>query len=114
MNISRFKLVTKFLFGGGFAGVLDYALDCANSLVAKLPGARQDEIKLYLVYARKTLDTLDNISWLCPKKWQKAYYATIQAFADVVSAMEDLTLTSDELTKIAESFQLAYAAWRAE
>ena len=113
MNISKFKLVIKFLFGGGEAA-LDYVLDCANTLAAKLPDAKKDEIKGYLAIAEKTLETLDAVSWLCPARWQKAYWATTQAFANLVSALDDLTLTADEITHVANAFQLAYAAWRAE
>lgn len=113
MNISKFKLVLKFLFGGG-ESALDYVLDCANTLAAKLPDAKKEDIKGYLAIAKKTLDTLDAVSWLCPARWQKAYWATTYAFADLVDALDDLTLTADELAKVANAFQLAYAAWRAE
>ena len=113
MNISKLKIVWKFLFGGREA-VLDYILDTANSLVAKISDAKQEEVKGYLAQAESILATLDKYSWLCPQKWLAAYTATLSAFADVVAALSDLKLTPDEVTQICAAFQSAYAAWRAE
>ena len=111
--MSKIKIVWKFLTGGREA-VLDYILDTANSLVAQISEAKQEEVKGYLAQAETILATLDKYSWLCPQKWLAAYTATLSAFADVVSAMSDLKLTSDEVTQICAAFQTAYAAWRAD
>lgn len=113
MNISRLKLGWKFLTGGP-TGVLDYALDVANSLADRIPTAKREAIAGYLATARKVMGTLDAISWLCPAKWLPAYNLTLQAFADLVSALEDLRLTQDELRQTVDAFRVAYAAWRAE
>ena len=113
MNISKFTIVWKFLTGGR-EGVLDYALDCANNFAAKIPDAKQEELKGYLETAQKVLDTLSGLSWLCPKRWLAAYQQTVQAFADLVDALSDLKLTADELAKVSDAFRLAYASWRAE
>ena len=113
MNISKLKLVWKYLTGGKSA-VLDYVLDVANSFVAKLDGAKQDELKGYLSAARNVLATLIDCEWLCPKKWRNEYAQTLGAFGDLVDALGDLELTPDEIAKVSQSFQLAYAAWRAE
>ena len=51
MTISKLKLIWKFLFGGKEA-VLDYVIDVANNLVAKISDAKQDEIKGYLAVAQ--------------------------------------------------------------
>ena len=113
MNISKLKLVWKYLTGGKSA-VLDYVLDVANSFVAKLDGAKQSEIKEYLTMARQVLSTLIDCEWLCPKKWRNEYAQTLAAFGDLVDALGDLELTPEEIAKVSQSFQLAYAAWRAE
>ena len=113
LNISKFTIVWKFLTGGR-EGVLDYALDCANSFAAKIPDAKQEELKGHLETATKILNTLDGLSWLCPKKWLNAYGNTISAFADLVSALSDLQLTADEIATVTTAFQTAYASWRAE
>lgn len=113
MNISKIKLVWKFLTGGR-EGVLDYALDIANTFADRLADAKKDGIKSYLATACNILDTLDSLLWLCPKKWRHAYVLTVQAFADLVSALDDLKVTPDELTAVCNAFRLAYAAWRAE
>ena len=113
MNISKIKLAWKFITGGR-EGVLDYALDVANTFADRLADAKKEDIKDYLSTARSILNTLDSLSWLCPSKWRQAYALTLSAFADLVAALNDLKLTQDELTAICDAFRIAYAAWRAE
>ena len=113
MNISKLKLAWKFITGGR-EGVLDYALDIANTFADRLPDAKKEDIKDYLATARNLLATLDSLSWLCPSKWRPAYVLTLAAFADLVDALDDLKVTQDELTAVCNAYQLAYASWRAE
>ena len=113
MNISTIRLGWAFLTGGP-TKVLDYVLDCANSLVDRLPDAKKAEVEGYLATAHKVMETLDAISWLCPKRWKTACGLTVQAFADVVAALSDLRLTQEEATSVCNSFKLAYASWRAD
>lgn len=113
MNISKLKLTWKFITGGR-EGVLDYALDTANTFTNRIPDAKKEELKDYLATARRILGALDSISWLCPANWLHAYTLTVDAFADLVAALEDLKITREELTAVCNSFQLAYSAWRAE
>ena len=113
MNISKIKLAWKFITGGR-EGVLDYALDVANTFVDRLADAKKEDLKSYLTTARNILDTLNSLSWLCPSKWRRAYELTVYAFANLVSALNDLKVTQDELTGVCNSFRIAYAAWRAE
>ena len=113
MNISKLKFVWNFLTGGR-EGVLDYALDCANTFADRLADAKREDIKLYLSTAHSILGTLDSLSWLCPSKWRQAYNVTLSAFADLVAALNDLKLTPEEFTAVCNAFRIAYAAWRAE
>ena len=113
MNISKLKIVWKFLTGGG-TGVIDYVLDVGNTIANRLPDAKKEEVGRYLATARKVLDTMGAVSWLCPKKWRQAYALTLSAFSYLVAALDDLKVTQDELTAVCNSFQLAYAEWRAE
>lgn len=113
MKISKLKIAWKFVTGGR-EGVLDYALDVANTFAARLADAKKNDIKEYLATAQSILDTLNSLSWLCPKKWLRAYTLTLSAFADLVDALEDLKVTPDELTAVCNAFRIAYAAWRAE
>lgn len=113
MNVSKIKIAFKFIFGGPEA-VLDYVMDCANSLADKLPDAKKEDVKGYFETATKTLNTLDAVSWLCPQKWRGAWDATVAAFSSLVAALADLKVEKDELAKVADAFRLAYAAWRAE
>lgn len=113
MNISKLKLAWKFITGGR-EGVIDYALDVANTFADRLADAKKEDLKSYLATASNILGTLDSLSWLCPSKWRHAYALTLSAFADIVSALDDLKVTKDELTAVCNAYQLAYAAWRAE
>ena len=113
MNISKIKLVWKFLTGGREA-VLDYILEIANNLVGKLATAKRDEIKGYLSTAQSILAKLDAYSWLCPSKWQNAYTVTLAAFADVIAALEDLKVTTDEVNGVIAAFQNAYCSWHTD
>lgn len=113
MNISKLKLAWKFITGGR-EGVLDYALDVANTFADRLPNAKKEDLKSYLATARNILDTLSAVSWLCPSKWRQAYTLTVSAFADLVAALEDLKVTNDELKYVCDAYRLAYASWRAE
>ena len=113
MNISKMKIVWKFLTGGREA-VIDYVLDVGNTIADRLPDAKRDEIGRYLSTARKILDTMGAVSWLCPKKWLAAYEETVAAFGALVAALDDMKVTKEEIEKVADSFKLAYAAWRAE
>ena len=111
MKISKLKIAWKFMTGGR-EGVLDYALDVANTFADRLADAKKDDIGKCLATARNVLDTLVSLSWLCPTKWQTAYALTLQAFGDLVAALEDLKVTTDELTELRDAFRVAYAAWR--
>ena len=113
MNISKLKLAWKFITGGR-EGVLDYALDVANTFADRLAEAKKEDIKSYLATARKVLDTMSAVSWLCPNKWLAAYEETVAAFGALVAALNDMKVTPDELTVVCNSFRIAYAAWRAE
>lgn len=113
MNISTIRLGWAFLTGGP-TKVLDYVLDCANSLADRIPTATREDVAAYLATAKKVMDTLNALSWLCPEKWLSAYGLTLQAFADLVSALGDLRLTQEELRHVVDAFRIAYAAWRAE
>ena len=113
MKISKFKLAWKFLTGGR-EGVLDYCLDVANSFTGRLSDAKREDLKAYLAAARDILGMLGAVSRLCPSKWRQAYALTLSAFADLVSALDDLKVTKEELTSVCVNFRLAYAEWRAE
>ena len=113
MNISKIKLAWKFITGGR-EGILDYALDVANTFVDRLADAKKEDIKSYLATARKVLDTMGAVSWLCPKKWLDAYEETVAAFGCLVAALNDMKVTRYEIEKVCNAFRIAYAAWRAE
>ena len=112
ISISKLKLVWKFLTGGREA-VLDYVIDVANNLAAKISDAKQEEIKGYLASAKSVLAKMSDLTWLCPQKWLAAYGATLSAFGDLVEALADLKVTAEEIQSVVAAFQTAYSAWRA-
>lgn len=113
MNISKIKLAWKFITGGG-TGVIDYVLDVGNTIADRLPDAKKDEVFRYLATARKVLDTMGAVSWLCPNKWLDAYEETVAAFGALVAALNDMKVTRYEIEKVCNAFRIAYASWRAE
>lgn len=113
MKISKLKIAWKFVTGGR-EGVLEYALDVANTFADRLPDEKKEDVGKCLATARNILSTLDALSWLCPAKWRQAYALTLQSFADLVAALDDLKVTTDELAALRDAFSVAYAAWRAE
>ena len=113
MNISKLKILWKFLTGGG-TGVIDYVLDVANTIADRIPNAKKEEIGKYLATAHNILGTLKSLSWICPSKWLAAYEKTVAAFGALVASLDDLKVTPDELTAVCNSFRIAYASWRAE
>ena len=113
ISISKFKIVWKFLFGGKEA-VLDYVIDVANNLLAKLADAEQKQVKDYLAQAQKILATMQSVKWLCPGKWKEAYGDTVEAFETVVTALNDLNVSTEEIKDCYVAFKTAYAAWRTD
>lgn len=113
MNISKIKLVWKFLTGGS-AGVVEYALGVLRTALANLGGTTKEKIQGALNLALKVLSVLHAVRVFVPTKWQTAYDSTIAAVSHAVSALEDLDVTKDELDAIARHVAAAYDAWRGE
>lgn len=111
MKISYAKIAFKYVFGGKEA-VLDYILDLANTAVASLSTDNKEKIKSVLEFANKLLALMDKLLVFCPAKWRGAWQSTTLALAAVVSAAEDFSITSEELTDCKTKFQVAYALWR--
>lgn len=111
MDISKFKIAIKYLFGG-MGSVVDYLLDVLNAALAKIDPENRAKVQAALNIAEKVLATLIALKWLCPTKWQTAYSETVEAVSVVVESLDDLNLTADELKKIQAEFAEAVAAWK--
>lgn len=111
--MSTFKVIVKYVFGG-MGSVVDYLLDLLNAALAKLDPANKAKIQGVLNLAEKILSTMSALKWLCPTKWQTAYSAATAAVLSVVNALEDLVLTSEELTAIRKAFAEAVTAWKSD
>lgn len=111
MKLTITKLVLKYLFSG-FDSAVQYALDVLNAALADVPAGDRAKVQAALNVAKKTLSVLGAMSWLCPVKWQTAYGKTIDAVAETVKALEDLSITVDELKAVRDGFAAAVAAWK--
>lgn len=111
MNISKFKVAIKYLFGG-MESVVDYLLDIANAALAAIDPDKRAKVAAAYNTISRVASTLLAFKWLCPTKWQSAYEMTIMAVSDTASALEDFKIETAELTKVKDAFSAAVTAWR--
>jgi len=112
MEISKFKLTLKFLFGGGVSGVVEYVLETLKNYLASLTDTTKEKIQSALNLAKKVLATLKAFKWLIPSKWQTAYDKTIESVEEVVTDLGDLEITKEELDIIIDKVVAAINAWK--
>lgn len=111
MNISKFKIVWKYLFGGT-SSVVEYVLGVLNKALSSIGETRKEKVQACLNTAIRVLAVLTAIKWLVPTKWQTAYGNTIFAVQGVVDSLSDLEITKDELTTVADRCKAALDAWK--
>lgn len=111
MNISKFKIAVKFLFGG-MESVVDYLLGVANAALAAIDPTKRAKIAAAYNTLCKVLATMTSLAWLVPTKWQSAYKATVYAVSDAAEALKDFKIEADELTKVKDAVNAAVLAWR--
>lgn len=112
MNISNWKLISKFLFGGGVSGVIEYVLEVLKNALASLTDTTKEKIQAVLNLSLKVLSVLGAVKVLVPTKWQTAYTLTIAAVEACVSSLTDLEITKEELDVVCDKITAAYNAWR--
>lgn len=113
MHISKLTIIWKYLTGGREA-VLDYALGVANNLAANLDAHKKENVSSYLGLATKILSAMEKLAWLVPEKWQVAYGKTLFAFTDLVVALEDFKVTTEEVERVTKNVKEAYEYWMAD
>lgn len=111
MNISKFKIVWKYLFGGT-SSVVEYVLGVLNKALSSIGETSKEKVQACLNTAIRVLAVLTAIKWLVPTKWQTAYGNTIFAVQGVVDSLSDLEITKDELTTVADRCKAALDAWK--
>lgn len=111
MNISKFKIAFKYLFGG-IDSVMEYLLEIVNAALAKIDTENRAKIAAAYNTILNVLATLNALAWLCPARWQSAYRNTIGAVEAVANALMDFTIEPAELTKVRDAFNAAVIAWR--
>ena len=112
MNISKFKIVMSFLFGGGVSGVIEYALGVLKRALDGLTDTTKAKIQAALNLSLKVLSILEAVRILVPTKWQTAYAKTVEAVKETVKSLSDLDLTKGELDIICDRVTAAVAAWK--
>jgi hypothetical protein len=110
MNISKWKVVWKFITGGG-VGVVDYLLTVLKNALNGLGDATKEKIQAVLNLAMKILSIAQAVRIFIPVKYQLAYDLTIKALQTLVASMQDLEITGAELQALINGYNEAYAAW---
>ena len=111
MNISKFKVAIKYLFGG-MESVVDYLLDIANAALAAIDPDKRAKVAAAYNTLCRILATMNSLAWLVPTKWQSAYRMTIAAVSNAADALADFKIDTAELTKVKDAFNAAVIAWR--
>ena len=110
MDISKWTIAWKYLFGG-VDSVVTYVLGVLNKAIASITPGNKTKVLAALNTAKRVLAVLKALTWLCPTKWQTAYAETVAAVETVVTALEDLEITVEELDRVRKAFVAAVAAW---
>ena len=111
MNISKFKIAVKLLFGG-MESVVEYLLDIANAALAAIDPDKRAKVAAAYNTLCRILATMNSLAWLVPTRWQSAYRMTIAAVSDAADALADFKIDAAELTKVKDAFNAAVTAWR--
>lgn len=111
MNISKFTIVWKYLFGGT-SSVVEYVLGVLNKALSSIGETSKEKVQACLNTAIRVLSVLTALKWLVPTAWQTAYGDTIFAVQGVVDSLSDLEITKDELGIVADRVRAAVFAWQ--
>lgn len=113
MSISVFKIMWKRLTGGK-AAVADYLLECANNAADRIPAATAAELRSIFDSVLRVRGRIDSLAWLCPEAWRGDLARVLGCLDSVIDALRDGRVAPDELRRVCDAFQLAWAKWRAE
>lgn len=100
-----------YVIRGKFVDLADYGLTLLKERVAGLADPTKDKIRATLNFALKVLSVLTVVKVFIPVKWQAAYALTVIAVEKVVAALQDLSVSKEELVGIITGYNEAYAAW---
>lgn len=112
MNISKWKVVWKFITGGS-VGVVDYLLTVLKNALNGLGDVTKEKIQAVLNLAMKVLSIAQAVRIFIPVKYQLAYDLTIKALQTLIASLQDLEVTGTELKAFIDGYNEAYAAWMA-
>lgn len=110
MNISKWKVVWKFITGGG-VGVVDYLLTVLKNALNGLGDVTKEKIQAVLNLAMKILSVAQAVRIFIPVRYQLAYDLTIKALQTLIASLQDLEITGAELKALIDGYNEAYAAW---
>lgn len=110
MKISKWKVVWKFITGGG-VGVVDYILTVLKDTLNGLGDVTKEKIQAVLNLTMKILSIAQVVRIFIPVRYQLAYDMTIKALQTLVTSLQDLEITGAELQDLLNGYNEAYAAW---
>lgn len=110
MKISKWKVVWKFITGGG-VGVVDYILTVLKDTLNGLGDVTKEKIQAVLNLTMKILSIAQVVRIFIPVRYQLAYDMTIKALQTLVTSLQDLEITGAELQSLLNGYNEAYAAW---
>jgi len=109
MNISKLKVVLKYMTGG-IESVIEYLLDLFNEMIAKLPA---EEVAKYAQLAKDVAVFVSNLCVLIPSEAKKvAAKKTAECFEELAAALIDSKMDKEELDVIIEKAKIAIKAWK--
>ena len=114
MDISYFKILLKFAFGGGMTGVVDYLLSQLSKALGSLTDLTKEKVYGILNFSKKVLSVLKVLQMFIPVKWQLAYSLTVESIEEIVNSLGDLEVTRDEFDKIVAKMNDTVKAWNSE
>lgn len=110
MKISKWKVAWKFITGGG-VGVVDYILTVLRNTLDGLSAVTKENIQAVLNLTMKILSVVQAVRIFIPVRYQFAYDRTIKAIQTLVTSLQDLEITGEELQDLLNGYDEAYAAW---
>ena len=110
MNISKIKAAWAFLTGG-WSGLAQYMLGIVNKALALCDAEKCRKCATVAISIAAVVKTVCDI--FAPDKYKVAAANTIDALETLASALEDGTLTNDELNSNIDAISNCINAWKA-
>jgi len=112
LDISWFKVLTMTIFNK--EALYEYVLDKANTAVNALLSSNKENIAAVRDKLAKLNGYLIRYADYLPAQWLPDAQRINETLLTIYRVTEDFQVTSDELSTVAEKFQIAYSGFKAE